>query len=1743
MVARIRNMSVSRYNQFPHYFLFPCLLMFALVFAAGANCTGNINGTCNELDPATTCTLTRAAVGSSLDNTQDEDRGRTSFARFPVEFVHDGATSNFTVTAIPNADTDSGSSITERDCSGSVTAFFAGSGPKTVRIRVFQLAFARSLDSSNSLRVIFDRLAPILTPLQVFIGTDNSTQPLGYSAGATYYTSTDVFLTGRIQDPAPSVPNENLAVQVIEGLTDIGQIQAGTGESPGLFAIPLGVAQEPVDGEYLVKVAPWDSPSGAFEDTSPANMGEPIQVRVVLDRRAPLMTKLEIIRRPGTDEQRVVEAPNVFVGRETIQVRATFSEELQTPPTLTLTHLGNGVGTPPDPYKAIFDQTLFVADQKIVTYTVTPQTGINDIGPVNFAFSENGADLAGNPVSLTEGVLANGGNIERAIIVDTVAPDINRVNSSPGGGAAQVGVIQAEPAPNSKVRKGAFPKEITIIVKDYNLPDNLPSDADVDLLARGSASGVDFSQVAASPGDEGIQVEFLDPNQNAIRGTLATKPPNGLVYILPDESRIFADQPDRIAPEGVYTVRVTMRDKVGNEGTEVFSFEVDNRDVEPSSVRVSIDPFRAPGDNFSADSGNPILANPISGVSIPDNPNTVNLNSVTAVRELQTIRVCSNDPSFDVTRSQIQFLARLNGPDTIARQMNVDRTVDAQTTDNDCSLPGQISVSPGDQTSVFPSINFPFPNPAQIGNGVVEGDRDPRFGLYDGPYIVSIIARDDAGNLSDPIQREFLLDTTTPATRAVFPENFSKINSPLRHFSAIVVDPHPPRLHVTDKDGHINFGSGISEDFSGMDARLSTPYRPDDLDETLFNINDNNRIRGRLVYTHRPNNFDASLPSFNEKDDAYRILLEFVDNVGNTRTLPQDGTADGIYTIEVTPVDNAGNSIDGAANSGWRVPGDVDLNGPNELRKNFFFLLDTVAPNLSLNRINGKEVEGRIQVAGNSFSVSGTAKDLSAKEAPEEGGSGLDRVEYELVLLQSDGSLALQAGESANSGKRNPLMTGVATLSDFVNESANPHVSETKPLDAATYPTIKLENRDWRIDAELPSRDRILTKLDIQNPSTANYFLRIYAYDIAGNRTQTSIQVDLTLGELRPPELIEPLLNQHVKSSAVTMKWKAVEFAADYVVYLSTPSGTLTTFQVVPEGNEEEVETVKILIDNGLYEWWVVPRDSVGNKGSESFKQKFTVDTKAPRVELVTFSDITPDKIGTVTRGEFKIEVHFDGELEKGPLVTYQPFLSSLPHQLVSTDSLIGKVWRGTARIPEEADNSWNGQAILWIQSAQDKAGNRMQVDKSNTFEIETGPSYRVKFFENPVNGDELILVIRASEELAQIPLVINPVDVQMLNSEVLKINNFSYVTYLKLLDGVAPTQASLTIAGRDLLGNSTSRIVTFPVAAFHGKEGGQLNSSRMKVEMGAGSFEGIERIGILPSEADEELPSNIQASVSKVQNRGLRETTTLVHLYPSSLSLQKAVTGTFRLGRKLASREGFYVNSPEDGRMVWVDSQEVAHGYYRMQLLAMGSVYLGVDEKPPEIELGAEYMEASSMSSLEFEVQDYGSGLSDAVEVSLGGELLDVQSSELPGGRLLARVKLPRLDDGQEYDLEVQARDRVGNASISRAVVFVPSPMKIVSQAFPNPARSYSTIQYDLSRQANRVELKLYDAGGRLVFHRDSSQDPSLGMSRGRHTYEWYLENDRGLEIANGVYFCHLFAVGDDGSTDKVRLKIAVLR
>ena len=81
-----------------------------------------------------------------------------------------------------------------------------------------------------------------------------------------------------------------------------------------------------------------------------------------------------------------------------------------------------------------------------------------------------------------------------------------------------------------------------------------------------------------------------------------------------------------------------------------------------------------------------------------------------------------------------------------------------------------------------------------------------------------------------------------------------------------------------------------------------------------------------------------------------------------------------------------------------------------------------------------------------------------------------------------------------------------------------------------------------------------------------------------------------------------------------------------------------------------------------------------------------------------------------------------------------------------------------------------------------------------------------------------------------------------------------------------------------------------------------------------------------------------------------------------------------------------------------------------------------------------------------------------------------------------------------------------------------------------PNPFRAALTIRYSLAAEG-RVTLRVHDLTGRVV------RTLADGVLRpGRHSLNWSGTDDRGRELARGVYFCR-FKAGDHREVKKLLL------
>jgi len=102
------------------------------------------------------------------------------------------------------------------------------------------------------------------------------------------------------------------------------------------------------------------------------------------------------------------------------------------------------------------------------------------------------------------------------------------------------------------------------------------------------------------------------------------------------------------------------------------------------------------------------------------------------------------------------------------------------------------------------------------------------------------------------------------------------------------------------------------------------------------------------------------------------------------------------------------------------------------------------------------------------------------------------------------------------------------------------------------------------------------------------------------------------------------------------------------------------------------------------------------------------------------------------------------------------------------------------------------------------------------------------------------------------------------------------------------------------------------------------------------------------------------------------------------------------------------------------------------------------------------------------------------------------------------------------------------------REQAYSPNQGPLVTRLYapqPNPSRSHTAIRYSLAAE-DRVTLRMHDLTGRVVRTLCASS-----MKRGAYSMTWNGTDDRGRELARGVYFCR-FTAGDYRATEKVVLQ-----
>lgn len=395
----------------------------------------------------------------------------------------------------------------------------------------------------------------------------------------------------------------------------------------------------------------------------------------------------------------------------------------------------------------------------------------------------------------------------------------------------------------------------------------------------------------------------------------------------------------------------------------------------------------------------------------------------------------------------------------------------------------------------------------------------------------------------------------------------------------------------------------------------------------------------------------------------------------------------------------------------------------------------------------------------------------------------------------------------------------------------------------------------------------------------------------------------------------------------------------------------------------------------------------------------------------------------------------------------------------------------------------------------------------------------KVAIFPNPTFENELHIIIRTDKKFAAEPRLQMTYEGEQGYLVMVPVNDSTYITNYSLKKS---GEGVLVANGTNSQGVILSNQLAFSAVYYPPNSQGLLKASfvSLAVPEGAmsnggtiivsapenpGSYQGLSRVS---GNLDIALPVDKAARPIAMQ----------VPLHKAS-SIPAGKTGLFRVT----------ANGPR-----WICPAEIADGNASGNIEVSGSYFVGVDDTAPEISKDAEMIDRRW---LKLKVSDSGSGIdSEGMVVKHGSARLPVKVAE--DGSVL--VDVASMHDGS-YSLEVEAADKAGNRSNAsvRALVVGPDALSQVV-TYPNPARAYSNIRAVFTGPgaiAAEASVKITDVSGHKVH-----EMPMTHKGGGVYEVRWNLDNSRGKQVANGVYFAEV-KVGLAGQTSKERRKIAVLR
>ncbi|HPT47102.1 MAG TPA: Ig-like domain repeat protein, partial [Candidatus Rifleibacterium sp.] len=689
---------------------------------------------------------------------------------------------------------------------------------------------------------------------------------------------------------------------------------------------------------------------------------------------------------------------------------------------------------------------------------------------------------------------------------------------------------------------------------------------------------------------------------------------------------------------------------------------------------------------------------------------------------------------------------------------------------------------------------------------------------------------------------------------------------------------------------------------------------------------------------------------------------------------------------------------------------------------------------------------------------------------------------------------------------------------------------------------------------------------------------RVTVSDLAGNTAALGADITIVRSVFKLESVSQVGLNGIRMTFSHDVLASTAEASTKYAIKPIDPTGLLIS-GIKVSTTSPRVVTASITpalgaAQNGkLYTVTVTPLAVFSVDGDEitagNNEQSFTADSRGPIISAITYDGVTSQK---------KFNVVFDEQLESSSALNAGNYKLSLGSTNVSIDEAVIRADLKSVTLTAASDITEGQTYSLTVTGVKDLTGNSSE--SSITFEGRdiTPPVLTLTAFSNPANEFDIILVVKANEDISGQPAATitqsgGTAVSLLLNSG----NDLRMFIGGAHLDRNYPGVATIKVSATDISQNAGTANLSFSTAFVNASMRAAVRSADSNVEavFEPGTLNGDSLVMILPEALSKEnsgtttgsriMPSalagmsaaqisSIRASrVAAASDRAAGELEPIGQAYSLIIPAGR-LTGSVAMSMQLDAPppvgSALYQSDVSGWKAVDFTAE---NNSVRFTATTAGTFAMMRDVQAPRAsmvkDITAEPLR-ESRPVFSWNLEEYASGIdTDSAVAVLNGRQYPVMIDST--GSLARFVPVDDLISGN-HTISLRIADKAGNQTVLPTLRFVAQPPLIIHEVvqFPNPARNRVSMRISTNRtdvDADEIRVKIYDTAGHLVIATNDLVMRSGNNGAGKVVQDviWDLRNKDGKAVANGVYFAKIELKDPDNHDRKTKYthKIAVLR